>query len=111
MKLTPTRNTRLPIAEVELVRLSHATSIAELQSAPFAGGVILPNVVLVDSTPTTIAHGLGRLPSYVSPSPPRGGSSNGSIQEIRDGTQDRTKVVVLEATGWGATVTVDVVVT
>jgi hypothetical protein len=93
----------------ERVRQSHAAAIQELQDTPLAGARVLKDRELADGVVTPIAHGLGRAPVFVAVSPARGGATGGSVTELREGT-DRSKFVVLEATGWGATVTVDVLV-
>jgi hypothetical protein len=48
----------------------------------------------------------------VSVSVPRGPSTSGRIEEIRttSGTNDRRKYITLQANGYGATVTVDVLI-
>ncbi len=93
-------------SDVERVRRNHHDALAELQGLPLAGARILRDVSLVDGVATPIAHGLGRA-AFVVNSPPRGATTAGVITEIRDGTQDRSKVVVLKASGYGATITVD----
>jgi hypothetical protein len=93
----------------ERVRRSHHDAISELQRLPLAGARIIRDVTLADSTWTPIAHGMGR-PVFVFVSPPRGAVTTGRIAESRDGTVDRAKFVQLAATGWGATVTVDLLV-
>lgn len=99
----------------EQVRRSHHDAIVQLQKLPMAGAAILSGtngtgISLVDGVATPIAHGLGRAPLFVRESCPRGASSAGRVDEIRDGTQDRSKVIVLKATGWGATILIDVLV-
>lgn len=69
---------------------------------------VIADVVLEDGVEHPIAHRLGRKPSFVTTSPPRGAIATGRIEEIRSGAHDRSQVVVLKATGWGGTVTVDV---
>jgi hypothetical protein len=90
----------------ERVRRSHHEAIRELQQAPMAGARVVKNITLVDGIETSVAHGLGREPTMFYLSPPRGPSSTGRIEEVR-GTQDRSKLVVIKASGMGATITVD----
>jgi hypothetical protein len=94
--------------DAERVRRNHAEAIAELQASPL-WRVRIVEVTLADGVETTVAHGLGRAPRMLWISPPRGATSTGRIDEIRGGTR-RADVVVLKATGWGATITVDVAV-
>jgi hypothetical protein len=90
----------------ERVRRNHHDAIAEQQRLPSARARFIKDVALADGIATPIAHGLGQ-PAFVTHSPPRGPSTSGRIEEVRDGTQDRAKYVVLMASGYGATVTVD----
>ena len=94
--------------QLERLRLDTRDRIRELQALPRATSII--NVSLADATTTPVPHGLGRKPIHVSISPPRGGSTAGWIGEVRDGTYDLTKFVVLVANGFGATITVDLMV-
>jgi len=79
--------------------------IRELQGV--AEARTIRDVELADATETPVNHGLGVV-GFVQVSPPRGASSSGRIEEVRSSGFDRKKTVVLEATGYGATVTVDV---
>lgn len=101
---------RLLDVDAERVRREHEAKILELQRLPAARMATVPDVRLVDAVATPIAHGLGHVPVWVAPSPPRGAASTGRIEEIRDGTHDRSQIVVLKATGWGATITIDLAV-
>ncbi len=92
----------------ERVRREHDAKIVELQNTPSASMKFISNVQLADTVATPIPHGLGRAPKFVTESTPRGATAAGRIDEIRDGSQDRTKVIVLKATGFGATITIDV---
>lgn len=93
----------------ERVRLSHAEAIREQQQTPFAGAKIIKDRALADGVVSSIAHGLGRTPQFVSVSCVRGPVTSGTVEEIRTGV-DRTQYVALKASGYGATVTVDVAV-
>jgi hypothetical protein len=92
----------------EIVRREHEKAIRELQGLPAMQTRIIADVSLADATATPVAHGLGRAPRMLIVSPPRGPSTSGRIEEIRSSTYDRTKVIALKATGFGATVTVDI---
>ena len=81
----------------------------ELQALPAVGLTVLSDVVLADGVRSTVAHKLGRPPRWVGVSVVRGAVSTGRVEEIREGV-DRSRGVVLLATGYGAPVTVDVVV-
>ena len=97
----------LPDAAAEKVRRDHAEAIRELQRML---PVRVKNVVLEDSKPTYVPHSLGQVPGTVTISVPRGAiATAGRIGETTDNV-DRTKTLVLTATGWGATITVDVLV-
>jgi hypothetical protein len=93
-----------PVAE--RANRNHRERIDEIQKQPAVAARVVRNVALPNATQVSVPHGLGRVPMFVAPSPARGGSSNGAIAEVlRNAT-----VVVLEASGWGATVTVDLMV-
>jgi len=108
------RNFHTPISATlgddtaERVRRSHERAIKELQDRPASSMVVIPNVALVDGVSTVVPHSLGRTPTFVREGTPRGATSTGRIDEIRDGSVDPAKAIVLKATGWGATITVDV---
>lgn len=104
---------RLKDETAEQVRRSHAEAISELQRA--IQPKIFRNVVLEPLVETPIQHGLGRAPQMIVTSPPRGAGTTGMIVEF-DSTFssgigiDRTKIIVLRAQDFGATITVDVMV-
>ena len=98
---------RLDDEKTERVRRNTQDAISELQRLPASRARIIRDVALADGVSTPVPHGLG-VAAFATHTPPRGASSTGRIEEVRDGTQDRTKYVVLKATGWGATVTVDI---
>ena len=97
-------------ADAERVRRNHHEAIAEIQQAPLVGAVVLPGIELEDGVETPVAHRLGRAPRFVSPSIVRGASSAGFIAEIRAGGYNRAQHLVLKASGWGATITLDLLV-
>ncbi len=94
----------------EQARRTHEECIREIQDLPCSSMRIIADVQLVDGIATPIAHRLGRKPAWICTSNVRGATTTGRIVESRTGSQDRTKVVVLTATGHGATVTVDVAI-
>lgn len=94
------------LGDAERVRQSHSAAIAELQAQPSAGERIT-TVTLKDGVPTNVSHGLGRPPAMVTVSPLRGPVTAGFIEEIRAGV-DRTKIIVLKATGYGAPVDAEI---
>lgn len=92
----------------EQVRRNLVLMIRELQSIRITQGKLIANVELADATDTPIQHGLGR-PALIFVSPVRGSSTSGRIEETRDiANFDRNSTTVLQANGFGATVTVDV---
>lgn len=98
----------------ERVRKSHADAIREIQDLPAASVRIVRGVVLPNGVETEVVHGLGRLPKAVCPGAPMGAATPGLIALFGSvhgsgAPIDRTKVVVLVAVGYGATITVDVV--
>lgn len=112
VKLQKPHTPRLPEQSAERMRRQHEAAIAELQKRPGFGLTVIEGVELRDGIATPIAHNLGRRPVFVTTSCPRGPTATGRIEEVRaaSSTHDRAKVVVLKATGMGATITVDVMV-
>lgn len=109
MTLRPVVSPRLPDAQAEEARRVIVDAVRELQALPASSLTVVPNVELPDGALVSVAHKLGRPPLFASCSVPRDPTSTGRIEEVRDGT-DRKRVIVLRAIGYGATVTVDVVV-
>lgn len=103
-------HTTLADPATERVRQELVAAVRELQTLPASSLRVIRDVVLVDGAETPVAHGLGRPASWVKESCPRNASTTGRVEEVRTGTGDRSKVVVLKATGWGAPITVDVCV-
>lgn len=93
--------------DLERIRRNIIDALRELQQLPVVATIHKADVNLADGETTHISHGLGRNPTMVVISPPRGASTSGRIEEVRSGI-DRKKYVALKATGWGATITVDV---
>lgn len=93
--------------DLERIRRNIVDAVRELQRLPVVSTALKAGIELADGKTVHIPHGLGRAPSMVLVSPPRGTAATGRIEEVRDGI-DRDKYVALKATGWSATVTVDV---
>jgi hypothetical protein len=94
--MIPPLSIRLADPDAERVRQSVADAIQEIQSLPASGLRV-------------IAHKLGRAPSWVGPSAIRGAITVGVVGEFRD-RADRTQIVEIAATGYGATITIDLLV-
>lgn len=92
--------------DAERVRRNHDLRLKQIAGRPAFALTVLGEFSLANGVTTTISHKLGRVPAQILVSPPRGASSTGRIEEVREG--DRTKSIKLLATGWGATVKVDV---
>lgn len=85
-------------------------AVRDLQLAPLASALVIPDVTLEDGAPKVISHGLARRPRAVLVSAVRGSpTAAGRIVEARDGI-NRMRSIKLTATGYGASITVDVVV-
>lgn len=109
MKFSQPTARRLSDPDAEKVRQEHAQVLREITSHPVMQTKVIPDVSLPDATVVQVAHGLGRAPSIVKISTPRGAASAGYINELRDGTSgDRSKTIALKASGYGATITVDI---
>ena len=93
----------------ERVRLSHASAIQELQVAELVDAKII-TAELADGVATPIAHSLGRVPKLIQPSIVRGATATGRIVESRSATYDRKTYVILTATGYGATIQLELLV-
>ena len=91
----------------ERVRRNVMQMIRELQSVRISRGRLFLDVELPNAINTPLNHGLGRL-AVLHLSPPRHGTSTGRIAEVRATGTDVGQTSVLLATGWGATITVDV---
>ena len=96
--------------KAERVRRSHHAALEELQALALVGAVVIPDVVLVNGVATAIAHKRGRAAAFVLASVPRGAVTAGYIVETRPAGTDLSKYLTLTASGYGATVTVDLVV-
>lgn len=108
--LRPPSSPKLADVAAEQARREHDTKIRELQLLPASALRILSGLELADGVVTPVAHGLGRPPAWIAPSVVRGPAATGRIEEIRDNQHDRASVVLLKASGWGATITLDLAV-
>lgn len=96
-------------ANAERARRRLTECVLELQDAAATAAVVVNDVELPDGVVVVVAHGLRREPRMTWCSPPRGPiTDSGRIEEVRTGS--RTKRVLLKATGFGGTITVDVAV-
>lgn len=98
----------LPDELLERVRSNIVGAIAELQRIRIVRAAVLEDVELADGVEMQVSHTLGRR-ALVFVSAVRGATTTGRIDEIRDEV-DRTKFVKLKASGFGATITVDLLV-
>lgn len=110
MKFTVPLTTRLADNDVERVRRNIETMILELQNQSRIVTKILP-----DNAETFISHGLGRRPTMIAISPPRGAANaGGSIRDFGDKSPltgaicDRSQSILLRTDNFGSAVTVDI---
>jgi hypothetical protein len=80
--------------------------IEQLSDRPDADCVIVENVQLVDGQAKLIAHGLDRAWRGWTICNLEGPSSTGRIEHVKG--ENKTKFLQLKATGWGATITINV---
>jgi hypothetical protein len=95
----------LPDPLLEKVRRDMFEAIRELQRMQ---PVVVKNVSLPDGEEIHVPHNLGRIPEFVGESCIRGALNAGRV-ETSTNNVDRTKYVKVTATGYGATITVDLV--
>ena len=106
--IRPALAPRLDDRKVDRVARDHARRIDDLGKLPASGMRVIAGVELADGVETPVAHGLGRRATYVRESCPQGAAATGRIEEVRTASYDADKFVVLKASGWGATITIDV---
>lgn len=118
----PTRTPPLNISTGHVVTdrmlSSHAQAIETIQRSPAQQLRVIGNVVLADTANVYVPHGLGQQPIFVKASAPRGALGAGIVRDVTDGAVpglfntpvDRSRYVVLRADGYGATITVDILV-
>jgi predicted phosphohydrolase len=93
--------------KAERSRRNHHDALLELQRITISRDNIR-TVTLVEGADTKVAHKLGKAPTMVIYSPIRGAVAAGRIDEVL--TDDRSKQIVLRAIGFGADVTLEVLV-
>ena len=81
--------------------------IRELVDTPIVNGTSILDIELPDGEEVAIAHGLNRRATALV-SQPQDATTTGRIIEVRSSSYDQKRYVVLKATGFGATVTVDI---
>ncbi len=98
--------------KVERALREQREALNRLATSPAGSMLVIHGVELADGVTTPVAHKLGRIPVAVLVSAVRGPvTTAGSVEEDRyTPATDRSRYVVLKAVGFGATVTVDVVV-
>jgi hypothetical protein len=106
------RATKLGDSEAELVRLSHAEAISEIQALAVLGIKVIRGVELPDAVGVQVRHGMGRVVSFVT-SPPMFAGTGGVIQDYGNSTpagtpNDRTQTLSLVAIGFGGDIIVDI---
>jgi len=94
------------MSETDRILRNFDDRIRELVSISILGGYRIRAIELEDATNTPIAHRIGRRVTLLA-SPPIGPSTSGRIEVVEDSQFDPDKYVVLKASGYGRTVTVD----
>lgn len=93
---------------ISRVAQSLTRAVEELQQHRGVASVQKFDVELPAGEEVSVAHGLG-FRAFVQISPVRGASTSGRVEEVLDETRyDHSRVVVLKAEGFGATVLVNV---
>ncbi len=93
--------------DLEKIRRNIVEAISELQKQPLAFARLITDVELADGVDTPVPHGLGRR-ARVLVSPVRSAVGSGRVEEVIGSTFSPMQFVVIRATGFGSTVTVDV---
>ena len=96
--------------KIDRALTDHKATIDKIAEQPGVGLAVLSDVELLDGIETPVPHKLGKAPSAVTVTAVRGALLVGSVSDVRTGTYDRAQYVTLKASGYGATITVDVVV-
>lgn len=110
MALKPALQLPLPEPTAERVRRAQDARVDELQQLPIVGAKVLEGLVMPDSVLVPVAHKLGKAPRFVRESCVRGASTTGRVEQVTSSKHDPRTYIVLRATGFGATVTVDLLV-
>lgn len=106
---TPTQP-RQDDPKVERAFKDQARTVDTIAAAPGVNMAVLGAFELADGVETPIPHKLGKVPSAAWASFVRGPVTVGMIEEVTSSSWDRAKYLTLKASGYGATVTVVVVV-
>lgn len=107
-------NAQLTDQPDERIRQNHEQRILELQTAPTASWVNLGDFHINNGATTIVPHSLGRVPLQVLLSPPKipsiapGLTTGGIIMDLIGKEIDRTKQLVLFASGYGIAIDVTV---
>ncbi len=97
--------------KIERAIEDHRKTIDKVAAQPGVGLAVLPDVVLLDGIATPVPHKMGKAPSAVSITAVRGQLTAGVVEDVRSASGfDRGKFITLKASGYGATITVDVLV-
>lgn len=108
--LTTQISERSTPAEIAAAIRNLRDAVVEWQRHPLASAQFIRDVELTDAAQTPIAHNLGR-PATVFVSQPKNAATAGIIDDITHyNAFDRRKFVTLVASGFGATITVDLIV-
>lgn len=114
-RFTPSLTIKLDDDQAERVHRNIEQRLLEIQASPALSSMTLANVVLADNAETVVPHGLGRIPTVLV-SPPMGAASGGVIRDFGSKSpltgviNDRTKSILLRCDGFGAAITVNIVV-
>lgn len=105
-RFTPPVSIRLDDEGADRVARNLDQRVRELGAVRIAQGILIEDVDLADATEVTVNHGLGRFAKWIvcrllNP------STSGRIEEVVSGSIDRKNALALKASGYGATVTVD----
>lgn len=84
--------------------------LAELIGLPCTSLEVIENVSLEDGVATPVPHKLGRPAKWARESCVTGAVTSGVVTRVTDTAYDQARYVVLQADGFGATVSCSVVV-
>ncbi len=115
MALTRLLEARIADPTTDSVVKSHAVTLKEIMALPASEIRVIGPVQLPDGSGVQIPHGLGRKPLTFFLSPPDGATAAGVVQDYGSITpagapNDQTRYISLRAVGFGATITVMVMV-
>lgn len=98
---------KLDDEKAERARRNHHDALLELQRVVISRENI-KTVTFPEGQDVKVAHKLGRAPIMIIPGTVRGAVACGRIDEVL--TEDRSKLIILRATGFGADITAEVLV-